>query len=149
MTGERHDELAAINLNMIVVALTPSWFIWILTIMPVWLYFSSFLFCSVLFCFRTRSYIYYTSVSCVWCLLPSVKTFKTRTVHFIFSLSLFVCARVVITSITALGMFTNLCLVLLWLLVGSLAPKFHFQLTKKSRREVREMDGHCINWQMA
>ena len=55
----------------------------------------------------------------------SVKTFKTRTVHFIFSLSLFVCARVVITSITALGMFTNLCLVLLLLLVGSLVPKFH------------------------
>ena len=80
---------------------------------------------------------------------PSVKTFKTRTVHFIFSLSLFVCARVVITSITALGMFTNLCLVLLLLLVGSLVPKFHFQLTKKSGREVREMDGHCINWQMA
>ena len=80
---------------------------------------------------------------------PSVKTFKTWTFHFIFSLSLFVCARVVITSITALGMFTNLCLVLLLLLVGSLVPKFHFQLTKKSRREVREMDGHCINWQMA
>ena len=50
---------------------------------------------------------------------PSVKTFKTRTVHFIFSLSLFVCACVVITSITALGMFTNLSLVLLLLLVGS------------------------------
>ena len=38
---------------------------------------------------------------------------------------------------------------ILLLLASSLVPKFHFQLTKKSNREVREMDGHCINWQMA
>ena len=80
---------------------------------------------------------------------PSVKTFKTRTVHFVFSLSLFVCVHVIITPITAPGMFTNLCLVLLLLLAYSLVPKIHFQLKKKSKREVREMDGHCINWQMA
>ena len=38
----------------------------------------------------------------------------------------------------ALGMFTNLCLVLLLLIAGSLVPKFHFQLTKESYGEVWE-----------
>ena len=51
MTGDRHDERAAMNFSMIIFAQTPSWLVWILTVMPVWLYFSSFLFCSVLFCF--------------------------------------------------------------------------------------------------
>ena len=37
------------ELSMIIFAQTPSWLVWILTIMPVWLNFSSFLFCSVLF----------------------------------------------------------------------------------------------------
>ena len=60
-----------------------------------------------------------------------VKTFKTRTVHFTFSLRIFVSAHVVITQITAPSMFANLCWVLLSLLAGSLIPKFHFQLTKK------------------
>ena len=32
-------------------------------------------------------------------------------------------------------MFTNLCLVLLLLLAGSLVPKFQFQITKKEARE--------------
>ena len=36
-------------------------------------------------------------------------------------------------------MFRNLNLVLLLLLAGSLVPKFHFRLTKKSLREVREI----------
>ena len=44
MTGDRHDELAALDLSM-----TPSWLVWVLTVTPVWLNFSSFLFCSVLF----------------------------------------------------------------------------------------------------
>ena len=35
--------------------------------MPLWLYFLSFLFCSVLF--LNSNFIYYTSVSCVWFLL--------------------------------------------------------------------------------
>ena len=35
------------------------------------------------------------------------------------------------SSITALSMFTNPCLVLLLLLAGLLVPKFFFQLTKK------------------
>ena len=62
----------------------------------------------------------------------SVKTFKTRTVHFVFSLRIFVSVHVIITSITAPGMFIKLCLVVLLLLPGSLVSKFHFQLTKKS-----------------
>ena len=36
-----------------------------------------------------------------------------------------------ITSITAPGMFKNLCLVLLLLFADSPVPKFHFQLKKK------------------
>ena len=67
MTGDRHDERAAMDFSMIIFAQTPSWLEWILTVMPVWLYFSSFL-----FCFLTLNFIYYTSVSCVWLLLPYV-----------------------------------------------------------------------------
>ena len=40
MTEDRHNEVAAMDLSMIAVALTPSWLVWILTAMPVWLYFS-------------------------------------------------------------------------------------------------------------
>ena len=60
-----------------------------------------------------------------------MKTSKTRTVHFVFSLRVFVSAHVIITSIAAPGLFKSICLVLLLLLAGSLVPKFHFQLTKK------------------
>ena len=66
MTGYRHEELAAMDLRMITVALTPSWLARILTVMPVWLYFSSFLFYSVFFFERETIYASYTSVNCVW-----------------------------------------------------------------------------------
>ena len=46
------------GLSMITFALTPSWLVWILPARPVWLYFSSFLFCSVLF-LNTKLYILY------------------------------------------------------------------------------------------
>ena len=69
MTEDRHDELAAIDLSMIAVALTPSWLVWILTVMPGYIFHHS---CFFLFCFLTRNFIYYTSVSCVWFLLPYV-----------------------------------------------------------------------------
>ena len=110
--------------------------------MPLWLYFLSFLFCSVLF--LNSNFICNTSVSCVW--------FKTRTVHFVFSLRIFVSAHVLITSITAPGMLTNLCLVLLLLFADSPAPKFHFQLKKKkekkkNRWKVPEKVGHKVIWQ--
>ena len=52
----------------------------------------------------------------------NVKNFKTRTVHFVLSLRIFVSAHVTVTKITAPGIFANLC---------SLVPKFHFQLTKE------------------
>ena len=43
--------------------------------------------------------------------------------------------------ITALCMFKKLCLLLLLLLAGSLVPKFHFQLTKKTReRSQKRLD---------
>ena len=53
-----------LNVSMIAVVLTPSWLVWILTIMLAWLHFSWFL-----FCFWTRKFIHYTSVSCFWLLL--------------------------------------------------------------------------------
>ena len=95
MTGDRHDERAAMNFSMIIFALTPSWLVWILTVMPVWLYFGHH-FCFVLFCFWTLNFVYYTSVSCVWFLLPyvSLKIFKTRNAYFVFSFEDFrICSR--------------------------------------------------------
>ena len=56
--GDRLDELAAMDFSMIVVALKPSWLVWILTVIPVRLYFSSFLFCSVLL-LNTKLYMLY------------------------------------------------------------------------------------------
>ena len=58
MTGDRRDERAAMDFSMIIFALTPLWLVWMLTVVPVWLYFSSFLFCSVLF-LNTELYILY------------------------------------------------------------------------------------------
>ena len=43
-----------------------------------------------------------------------------------------------LTLCTAPSMLRNLCLVLLLQFAGSLVPKFHFHLMKKSEREVRE-----------
>ena len=63
-------QLATLDLTMIAVALKPSWLVWIITVMPLWLYFLSFLFCSVLF--LNSNFVYYSSVSCVWFLLPFV-----------------------------------------------------------------------------
>ena len=60
MTEDRHDELAAIDLSMIAVALTPSW---ILTVMPGYIFHHSCFF-SVLFS--------KTDFCCVWFLLPYV-----------------------------------------------------------------------------
>ena len=94
MTGDRHDDLAAFDLN-----LTLSWLVWTSTVMLVWLYFSS-PYCFFYFVFEHETIIYYKRVSCVWFLLPYVKTLKTRTVHFVYSLRIFVSAHVIITSIT-------------------------------------------------
>ena len=57
-------------------------------------------YCFFYFVFEHETIIYYKRVSCVWFLLPYVKTFKTRTVHFVYSLRIFVSAHVIITSIT-------------------------------------------------
>ena len=57
-------ELAVIDLSMTTVALSPSWFVWILTVILVYFYFNHS--CFVLFCFWTQNYIYFTSVSFVW-----------------------------------------------------------------------------------
>ena len=44
MTEDRHDELAAIDLSMIAVALTPSWLVWILTVTPGYIFHHSYFF---------------------------------------------------------------------------------------------------------
>ena len=103
MTGDRNDELAAMDLNTIAVALTPSWLLRILTAMPIWQCFSSFLFCFVLF-LSTKLYMLN---ECLLCLIfititkltikLSVRTLKAKTFHFVFSLRIFVSARVIIT----------------------------------------------------
>ena len=49
------DELTAVDLSVIAVALTPAWLVWILTVMPVWLY---FFIIPVLF-FITKLYLLY------------------------------------------------------------------------------------------
>ena len=63
MTEDRHDELAVIDLSMIAVVLTPSWLVWILTVMPGYIFHHSCFF-SVLFS--------KTDFCCVWFLLPYV-----------------------------------------------------------------------------
>ena len=90
MTKDHHDELAAMDLSVIAVALTPAWLVWILTVMPVWLYFSSFLFCSVLF-LNSELYILY---ECWLCLI-----FITvrKLVYFVFSLRIFVSVHLITT----------------------------------------------------
>ena len=69
------DELPAME-HRVIAVMTPSWLVWTLTAMPVWLDHSSFLFC--LFCFWTQNFIYYDSVSCVWFLLPYVSLQSNR-----------------------------------------------------------------------
>ena len=74
--------------------------IYILTVMPVWLCFSWFLLGSILF-LNTKLYMLY---ECYLCLIfiavrkltisLGVKTFETRTAHFIFSSRIFVSAHV-------------------------------------------------------
>lgn len=107
------------------VALTLSWFLWILTVCHFGCIFHHSWF--VLFCFWTQNYIYYASISCVWILMVkklliqlSMETFKTQTVYFMFSyrISILVSSCVMIMSITVHGMFTSLCLGLLLLRIG-------------------------------
>ena len=57
ITGDRHDKRAAMDFCKIIFAQAPSRLVWILTVMPVWLYFSSLLF-SVLF-LNSELYILY------------------------------------------------------------------------------------------
>ena len=66
MTVDRHDERVAIDLSMIAVAPTPSWLVWILTVMPGYIFHPS------CFVFWKWNFIYYTSVGYVWFLLPYV-----------------------------------------------------------------------------
>ena len=56
-TPDRHDGLAAIDLSMITVTLTPSWLVWILVVIPSYFFHHSCFF-SVLF-LKTKLYILY------------------------------------------------------------------------------------------
>ena len=130
MTGNHDDELDAIDLSMIVMIIMNfnSYVSLAILFIVTFLIHSALFFCSFLFFYtklyiRDKCYLYFifTTVSKL-----SVKTFKTRTAHFVFSLRIFLSAQVVITSITALDMFKNFCLVLRLLFADSLVPKFHF-----------------------
>ena len=72
--------------------------------------------------------IYYRTKACN---LTVCKILKIRTVHFVYSLMIFVSAHVIITPITAPSIFTNICLVLLLLIADLPVPKFPFQLERK------------------
>ena len=61
MTGDRHERLAAMDLSMIAVTLTPSWLVRIWTVVPVWQYFF-FIPVFFVFFFLIRKYKNYTSV---------------------------------------------------------------------------------------
>ena len=96
--------------------MTPSWLVWVfnsyasLAILFIIL---------VLFCFVFEHETIYTAlVLAVFdfynrtyaCNLTECENLQTRTVRFLYFLRIFVSAHVIITSITAPGMFTNLCL---------------------------------------
>ena len=132
MTGESCDQLATMDRSMNAVSRTPSWFVKIFNgharvviflISPVF----SVLFCFVLFCFEQET-IYTIRVIAVFKFLPlyilkwwAWKTSKLGlTVYIVFRLS----SSYNFVS-TALGMFTNFCLVPMLLLAGSLVPIFH------------------------
>ena len=128
MTGDRRDELAAVhydNIRSYTVILS--------------LKFNSYASLAILFiisfslCFVFEHETSYTTrMLAVFDFITvrkraiklSVKTFIIRSVHSKF--------HVIITSITAVGMLINLCLVLLLQFSGLLVPIFHFQWMKKS-----------------
>ena len=71
ITGDRYDERAAMDFGMIIFAQTLSWLVWILPqLCQLGYIFHNF--CFVLFFFWTLNFIHYTSVSCVWLLVPYV-----------------------------------------------------------------------------
>ena len=116
--------------------MTPSWLVWVfnsyasLAILFIIL---------VLFCFVFEHETIYTA------LVLAVFDFYYRTyacnltecenLQNSDSLRIFVSAHVIITSITAPGMFKKLCLVLLMLFADLTVPKFHFQKKKKKHGE--------------
>ena len=91
MTKDHHDELAAMDLSVIAVALTAAWLVWMLRVMPVWLYFSSFLFFFSVLLLITKLYTLY---ECWLCLI-----FITvrKLVYFVFSMRIFVSVHVITT----------------------------------------------------
>ena len=143
MTGNRPYELAAMDLDMIVVALTSSWLVWILTAMPVRLYFSSFLFCSALF-LNTEFYILYEwllyilflpylSLQSYWAWKPSKPGLS---ISFLFE-DFRLCLRYSNLNYGAwhihkpfFGSSVATCRLAF--------PKFHFQLMKKAREKSRK-----------
>ena len=68
MTGDRHDERAAMDLSMIIFALPPSWFVWILTVIQVWLYFLYLvIFFNIFYVFQLKTlYTIRVLANCAW-----------------------------------------------------------------------------------
>ena len=123
--------------------------------MPVWLYFSSFLIFFFVFFFEQEP-IYTIRVVAVFysyyrrpVSLQSNWEWKPSTLGMFISfpfLKIFLSAHVIITEITAFGMFTNLCLVLLLVRADSLIPKFQFQLMKKTGEKSRKWWKFVFTW---
>ena len=121
--------------------------------MPLWLYFLSFLFCSVLF--LNSNFIYYTSVAVfdfyyhsLACNLTERENFQNSDCPFRFLFEDFrLCSRCNNFNYDAWNVYKPLfgCPLLH---AGSLVRKFHFMLTKKSYRNVPEKVGHSPIWQM-
>ena len=76
MNGDRHDERAAMDFSTIIFVQTPSWLVLIFNSYTSLVIF--FIICFVLFCVWTLNFIYYTSVSSVWFLLPYVSLQSNR-----------------------------------------------------------------------
>ena len=131
MTADRHGELAALDLSI-----TPSWLVRVSTVMPVWLYFSSFLFCSVFFFFFEHEIIYTTRVLAVFdfycrteaCNLTGCENLQNSDS---ISFTLWGFSSLLTLQYGAWHVYKR-CLVLLLLFVDLPLPDFHFQLKKNN-----------------
>ena len=128
-TGDCHDKLTKMDLIMIAVTLTLSWLVLILTIMPVW-HNSCFVFEH-----ETIRAVFDINYHTKALNLTEHENLQNLECAFHFLFKDFCLCSHSDHSVTALGMFTNLYLVLLLLFAGLLFPKLYFQLIKKITRE--------------
>ena len=135
MTGDCHDELAAMDLSMISVALTPSWLVWIYQLcQSSYTFHHSYFF---LLCFWTRNYN--TGVSCIFFLFPYVSLQS----DWAWNLQKSECSfRFLVEEFRFCSCYNNVSygawhvyrtfFVLLLLIADSLVPKFHEKKLERS-----------------